>query len=219
MSTLWLQAQHTITVKHTNYTLEYDTLLKSPLISWYIQTTAHATSKNKIDRKTVADFHQDPLIPSKWQIANAKTYSEWNKQNPNDRKDIGHIVPFKAMYFDKQAAIETMYFNTNTMPQSSYFNEHQWCAVEALITDSLARHYDSVTVYTGVLINNNSQKINGVYVPDYFYKVAVYKGIKRAWLGVNNASNKDTNPIDIETNIATIVAQLKKYYPNLHIPF
>ena len=116
----------TITVRHKYYTLEFDTTLKSPLLSWYIQTTAHATSSTKIDRKSVASFHQDPLINPKYQVANDGEYRN------NGKFDKGHLSPYSAFEFDLTAAKESMYY-TNTAPQYSFFNEHPWEELEQYI--------------------------------------------------------------------------------------
>ena len=150
------KAQHTIEVKHTYYTLEYDTSLKSPLISWYIQTTAHATSDNKIDRSTTATFHPDPLIDVNYQVATNKEYSSYNSQHRTDglRFDKGHLSPFSAFNFDLTAAKESMYF-TNTAPQYSFFNEHPWEKLERHILKQLSPQYDSIYVYTGCLYGSD----------------------------------------------------------------
>ena len=171
--------QHVIEVKHMYYTLEYDTLLKSPLISWYIQTTAHSTSSNKIDRSTVASFHQDPLIDKKYQVANDKEYSSYNAQHKDDgmRKDKGHLSPYSAFYFDLDAAKESMYY-TNTAPQFSFFNEHPWERLEQHILKDLSPVNDSIYVWTGCLYGSN--KMNDVPIPDYYWKVIKYKNVEKA---------------------------------------
>ncbi len=209
MSTLWLQAQHTITVKHTYYTLQYDTLLKSPLISWYIQTTAHATSKNKINRKTVADFHQDPLINPIYQVATNEAYLD------NGRFDKGHLSPYSAFYFDLTAAKESMYY-TNTAPQYSFFNEHPYERLEQHILKDLAVKFDSIYVYTGCVYG--AYKMKDVPIPIFYWKVIKYGGRVEGWLCPNEVtSNSDyTRYSDSVTGIKNVIL---RYYPNLKLPF
>ena len=202
-------AQHTITVHHKYYTLEYDTVLKSPLISWYIQTTAHAISTNKIDRKSVAAFHQDPLIDSKYQVANDKEYLD------NGKYDKGHLSPYSAFYFDLTAAKESMYY-TNTAPQFSFFNEHPWERLEQYILKTLSPENDSILVYTGCLYGN--RKMKDVPVPDYYWKVIIFNGKTEAWLGMNDViTSTDYSPYAI--NLELLRAHILQYYPNLKLPF
>ena len=202
-------AQHTITVHHKYYTLEYDTVLKSPLISFYIQTTAHATSNNKIDRKSVAAFHQDPLIDDKYQVASNKEYLN------NGKYDKGHLSPYSAFYFDLTAAKESMYY-TNTAPQFSFFNEHPWERLEQYVLKTLSPKYDSIYVYTGCLYGNSLMK--NVPVPDYYWKVIIYNGHTESWLGMNEVvTSTDYSPYSI--NLELLRAHILQYYPNLKLPF
>jgi len=201
--------QHAITVKHSYYTLEYDTVLKSPLISWYIQTTAHATSTNKIDRKTIAAFHQDPLIDSKYQVANNSEYLN------NGHFDKGHLSPYSAFYFNLTAAKESMYY-TNTAPQYSFFNEHPWERLEQYVLKTLAPTTDSIYVYTGCLYGNN--KMKDVPIPDYYWKVINYKNGEECWLGPNvETSSSDYSLYHIDKGL--LKEKIKEYYPNLELPF
>ena len=206
---LWSHAQHTITVKHTYYTLEYDTVLKSPLVSWYVQTTAHATSTNKIDRKSVAAFHQDPLIAARYQVANDAKYKD------NGYYDKGHLSPYSAFYFDITAAKESMLY-TNTAPQYSFFNEHPWERLEQYILKQLAPTTDSIYVYTGCLYGTN--KMKDVPVPDYYWKVIEYKNGQECWLGPNEiTTSSDYNVYHI--GVEALKEKIKGYYPNIKLKF
>jgi DNA/RNA endonuclease G (NUC1) len=203
------KAQHTITVKHTYYTLEYDTVLKSPIVSWYIQTTAHATSANKVDRKTVASFHQDPLIPSKYQCANDAEYLN------NGHFDKGHLSPYSAFYFDIIAAKESMYY-TNTSPQYSFFNEHSWEKLEQYVLKTLSPKIDSIYVYTGCLYGNN--KMKDVPVPDYYWKVIEYKNGEECWVAPN-VKTTYTYYHSYSINVQSLKYKIHSYYPSLILPF
>ncbi len=207
--TLGAKGQHTITVKHTYYTLEYDTLLKSPLISWYIQTTAHATSDVKIERKSVSSFHQDPLIDAKYQVATNNEYKN------NGHYDKGHLSPYSAFYFDLMAAKESMYY-TNTAPQYSFFNRHSWERLEQYVLKVLSPEHDSIYVYTGCLYGNN--KMNDVPVPDFYWKVIEYKNGEECWLGPNEETNS-TDYSSYHISSEALKQKIKTYYPNLYFPF
>ena len=209
IASLWSQAQSTIIVKHSYYTLQYDTILKSPLISWYIQTTAHANSTTKIDRKSVAAFHQDPLIDAKYQVANDKEYLN------NGSYDKGHLSPYSAFYFDIAAAKESMYY-TNTAPQISFFNEHPWERLEQYVLKTLSPTIDSIYVYTGCLYGN--KKMKDVPIPDYYWKVIEYKNGEECWLAPNiETTSSDYSGYHIDKD--NLKAKIYSYYPKLVIPF
>ena len=206
----------TITVQHTYYTCQFDTVLKQGILNDYWQTAAHIiTSANKVNRKGVATFTQDNLINKKYQLANKKAYQTWNKANTKNKYDVGHIVPFEAMAFDIIAARETMLFNTNTAPQCSYFNEHEWALTEKVVLDSLGKLYDSIHVFTGVLINAESKMMGSVHVPDYYFKIAEFNGQQMCWLGLNDVTNRDTNHSDIVISKNLLIKIIESYYPNL----
>jgi len=204
-----LFAQHTIEVKHKYYTLEYDTTLKSPLISWYVQTTAHASSPTKIDRSTVAAFHQDPLIAPKYQVATNAEYKN------NGSYDKGHLSPYTAFGFELEAAKESMFY-TNTAPQFSFFNEHPWERLEQYVLKTLAPKYDSMYVYTGCLYG--STKMNDVPVPDYYWKVVVYDMTTEYYLGKNEVTTH-TDFDYLKTDANTLKHTILQYYPKLVLRF
>ena len=204
-------AQNYIEVHHTYYTLEYDTDLKSPLISWYIQTTEHATSTEKINRKSVSSFHKDPLIELQYQVASDAEYKR------NGLYDKGHLSPYSAFNFDITAAKESMYY-TNTAPQYSFFNEHPWEKLEQFILKKLAPEHDSIYVYTGCIYGEN--KMKDVPVPDFYWKVIVYNhgATSAAWLAKNEETT-DTDYHHYSTTVEHLKELIKTNYPNLYLAF
>ena len=206
---LMVSAQHTIEVRHTYYTLEFDTVLKSPLISWYVQTTAHAKSETKIDRKSVAAFHPDPLIPAKYRVASDAAYRN------NGSYDKGHLSPYSAFYFDLTAAKESMYYE-NTAPQISFFNEHPWEKLEQYVLKTLSPVNDSIYVYTGCLYG--SKTMAGVPVPDYYWKYITYAGHSEAWLAKNEPTTT-TDYAQYSVSSMALKTVIQQYYPYIKIPF
>lgn len=218
-------AQHTIEVKHSYYTMLYDTVQYAELIGFYVQTKDHYNQSlvAKIDRSTVAAFKQDPLILPRYQVANDLQYTSWNKAHPNKKRDRGHVNPYTAFDFDLTAAKESMYF-TNTCPQVSFFNEHQWEQVEMYVLKTVCPAYGDVKVWTGVLISTSHPKMmNAVPEPDYYWKVIEYvkggKTVQEAWLGPNDESNTSTKPTDIVSTPDKVKTVMLQYYPNIKIPF
>ena len=216
-----ISAQHTIEVKHKYYTMQYDTTQYAELIGYYVQTKAH--TKEIVDRKTAATFHQDPLIDPAYQVANDKEYSSWNAAHANKRRDKGHVNPYTAFAFAEDAAKESMFY-TNTCPQVSFFNEHQWERVEQYVLKTVCPAYGDVQVWTGVLISKSHPKMmNDVPEPDYYWKVISYvkdgKTVEEAWLGLNDESNTSTDPADIVTDVAHLKKVILQYYPKLKLSF
>ena len=209
-------AQHIITVHHKYYTLEYDTVLKSPLVSWYVQTTAHAISTNKIDRKSVAAFHLDPLIPSRYQVASDNEYKAFNKKFDRFHgRDKGHLSPFTAFNFDIEAAKESMYY-TNTAPQYPFFNEHSWEPLEMYVLKTLAPTHDSIFVYTGCLYSDST--MGNVPQPDYYWKVIIYSGNTESWIARNEFTT-DSDFTRYSIGINDLKNTILFYYPLLKLPF
>lgn len=221
------QAQHTITVKHTYYTMQYDTIQYAEIMGYYVQTKAHSLisldKTKKIGRTgSVASFKQDPLISPKYQVACDSEYAKYNKLHQADgkKRDKGHVNPYTAFDFDEVAAKESMYY-TNTCPQVSYFNEHQWKAIEQYVLKIVPLKYGDVQVYTGVLIDKKMMK--DVPEPNYYWKVIVYnidgKPFAEGWLGPNNETNTSTDPNAIKKPVSDIVTAIHHYYPKLQLPF
>ncbi len=224
----FLFSQHTITIHHTYYTMQFDTIQSTELLGYYIQTTAHATSTFKTPRTgKFSRFTTDPLLEGRV-AANNKQYVSWNKAHPDKKRDRGHINPFSAFNFAEDAALESMYYS-NTAPQASYFNEHQWQAVEQYIM-KLSRGtattpaIDSIKVWTGVLISStHPKKMNDVFEPDYYWKVISYKkqgeSVTESWLGVNESTNRNTDPDAIKIGLSYVKELILKYYPLLCLEF
>jgi DNA/RNA endonuclease G (NUC1) len=223
-----ITGQHIITIHHTYYTMQFDTLQSTELLGYYIQTTAHSTSTFKTPRTgKFSRFTKDPLLGDRVN-ARDKQYVSWNKAHPDQKRDRGHINPFSAFNFSDDAALESMYYS-NTAPQASYFNERQWQAVERYIMN-LSRGnatlpaIDSIKVWTGVLISpTHPKKMNDVFEPDYYWKVIMYKKkgdlVTESWLGVNESTNRNTDPNAIKADLLYVKELILKYYPLLHLDF
>ena len=215
-----LSAQHTIHVQYKYYSSEFDTVLKGEILTCYLQTVEHAKAAG-IKRTTVAAFHYDSSLPARYQFSDFdKEYSAWNTdpKNKDNQYDRGHVVPYESQAFNEEAAKASM-SRTNTMPQSKSFNEKVWRMVETIPLDSLAKKGVEVEVWTGVLVNDKSKKMGKMYIPDFYWKVISYGGTKKAWCGINDATNKLTKPISISISLPDIKAKLLQYYPKLKLPF
>lgn len=229
ISPLPTTAQHTVTIKHTNYTNLFDTVQCSEIQGSYIQTADHAATSldpaKKIPRP--GSFTNDPDAPSPCHLSYSSIYSTYNKQfektDLNDRLDKGHVNPFEAFAFDETAAKESMYY-TNVCPQISYFNEHQWQRVEMYIVKTVAPQFGDVKVYTGVLVStSHPRKAGKLFIPDYYWKLIQYEkngqSVQEAWLGKNRPANTSTDPDAIVIDTANLKRIIKQYYPKFAFEF
>lgn len=217
-------AQHTVTIKHTYYTNIYDTVQCSEIQGYYVQTTEHTASTNKIKRTA---FTNDPDEPSACQFKYASIYSTYNAQfekgDLQHRLDKGHVNPYSAMEFDETAAAESMYYS-NVCPQIAYFNEHQWERVEQYVLKTVAPKYGDVQVCTGVLVSTaHPKKAGNLFIPDYYWKVISYnksgKTMQEAWLGPNKPTNTSTDPDSIATTVPDLKRVILQYYPKFEFNF
>lgn len=100
--------------------------------------------------------------------------------------DRGHLAPSNDM-----TTVESQYESfayTNIAPQNPKFNETSWKNLEKL----LINYNDKITG----LITNNDKQMNGIVVPDYFYKIAIKDNCYVAYIG-NNVTG-DISKINIE---------------------
>lgn len=223
LTTITVQAQHAIVLKHKYYDVQFDTVFCAGILNHYTQTITHATGTNlKRAGSALTEFHADPLVPKRFQTVTKADYASYNAQFKGDKSqtmDIGHEVPYEAMAFDSVAAEETMYLQSNTQFQVSYFNEHQWAFVEKVVLDSIGKLYNA-EVYTGVLISfSHPKRWHQAYIPDYYFKVVVYNGIVEAWLGANTSDNRSIKTVDINIPLDKLKSIILQYYPNLILPF
>lgn len=212
-----------IKIVHTHYWYYYDTAIKAPMYTYYIQTTAHA-AMGSLDRSPTKTnpkagfptFHEDTLIPKRFRIATKAKYQKWNKANGKlHRLDVGHSAPFTALAYDSTGAIESMNLD-QCGPQAWWFNEHPWEGVEMYVLKKLAPVHDSISVWTGYIydtLNVIPQPGNMKFMYDvpqswYYWKVIKYKDgpvtVYRAWLGLNDDSNKDNNIEHMQVDVPVI---------------
>lgn len=206
---MFVASSQTIDVKHKWYSLVYDTTINAPLMSEYVQTTAHAKSSVKIERKKVASFKQDPLIAAKYQSANDSRYKG------NGVYDKGHLAPYAAFEFDSVGAKESMFY-TNTAPQYAFFNEHPWQELEMYILKDLSSTNDSIIVQTGCIYAE--AKMQGLHVPDYYWKLISYNhgNTEQAWIAPNSdKANPNFHTYELPAN--KLRSLVHAHYPSLKL--
>jgi endonuclease G len=193
------------TLRKKYYTDIFDEGKKVPLYAFYFLTREHIEEeKIAVRNHTVARtrFHPDPDVPADVQ-ANNRVYSNQDNRDPNDPgKNIyerGHLAPDADFKFDAEAERSTMVY-TNCAPQVSAFNEHLWANVEKSVR-RLAEKVGKVKVYTGCIYGK--EKLNGIPIPLYYWKVVFFNNTSEAFLGLNKIPESD-NPNSIMSTAAKI---------------
>jgi DNA/RNA endonuclease G (NUC1) len=214
--------QTTTLIKHTWYTITFNTDQCSAIMGYYLQTAEHAAQRKKVARSS---FRKDELAPESCDANFNKEYAAYNKQYKSDlqqRMDKGHINPYDAFTFSEDAAKETMLYD-NVCPQISHVNQQEWRQVEAEVMDRSER-YGDVKVWTGVLISKAHPRYMGsLLIPDYYWKIIAYKKNgtvqREAWLSSNKPANTHTKAIQARSDPARVIKVIRQYYPKYNPGF
>ena len=90
--------------------------------------------------------------------------------------DRGHLAPSADFKWSKTALSESYYYS-NMSPQLPEFNRKGWAKIEGFLRGYVYDNNIDLYVITGPLYNSTIKKsersINGLSVPDYFFKIAV----------------------------------------------
>jgi DNA/RNA endonuclease G (NUC1) len=158
-----------VVLKHTAYEIHFDTKLKQPLYTHYVLTKEHAKQciGSKFERTA---FHQDSLLCSTCQASN-KNYDGYSKIY-----DRGHLAPDDDFRWSKRTEREAMIYDNQSF-QVFQFNRGTWKSLEVYVR-SIAKQYD-VDITTGAIYGTTL--INGLLVPDYYWKIIKYNGKVEAW--------------------------------------
>ena len=151
-----------VLLQHTNYTILFDTVKKSPVWSQYQLT------KNQVKPPKRSTFGYDPLLPNRLQIPNS-SYMALNFFLDTRDKDVtidrGHLSPYEDLG-------ESSMLFTNISLQNSHFNENQWVQLEDFVRQ-LALSNDTLEVRTGVIFKDSV--IDGYNIPVYYWKRVIIK--------------------------------------------
>jgi endonuclease G len=147
---------------HDNYTLSYNE--KYEQAEW----VAYHLMKNQLKGSNFQRpfFIEDPKV--KTQSADWRNYKK-------SGYDKGHLCPAADMKFSKNAFNDTFY-TSNISPQLHSFNDGVWNRLEQKVRYWTSK-YNDLYVITGGVLQNGLKTIGkeNVAIPNYFYKVLVYK--------------------------------------------
>lgn len=145
-------------VHHYGFSLLYSE--QHEQAAWVSYTFTKDEAMARVPRSD--NFRPDPMVETG--TANDADY----KGSGYDR---GHLAPAADMAWSQTSMSESFYYS-NMSPQNPSFNRGVWKRLEEQVR-SWAVVYDSVHVVTGPVLRDHLPQIgvNGVSVPEYYYKV------------------------------------------------
>ncbi|MCC8088374.1 MAG: DNA/RNA non-specific endonuclease [Rikenellaceae bacterium] len=156
---------------HTGrYTVYYDTMHRQAAWVAYVLTSGDVRKKDAVRKKR---FVPDSVIVRKgWPYAVTNDYS-------GSGYDRGHLLP-SADRTGSQNENNATFYRSNISPQHPDLNRKIWNKLEQDIR-KLALKYDTLYIVTGPELKNDLKKIgiNGVGVPENFFKVLLVKSAGR----------------------------------------
>jgi endonuclease G len=151
-------------VHHTGFSLCYSEKYEQAVWVAY-KLTKEEVGSSKASRAE-ADFVEDPSI-------NTNTASKDDYRSSG--YDKGHLVPAADMKWGKRAMRECFYLS-NISPQLHEFNAGVWEALEKDAREWAVK-FGEIYIVTGPVLREGLPVIgaNHVAVPEYFYKIVLYR--------------------------------------------
>lgn len=193
-----------VLLKHTYYTIDYDSSLRLPRKVEYT-LTAESLSQ-KVAKRKQTKFHEDPLLTDR-SIASVHVAEYKGQKGKRALYDKGHMAPANDFAFSQEAMNDT-FVMSNMVPQKPKLNEVAWKTLEAQV-QKWACGEKRVTVITGPIIEDEMKSLDGgLAVPERFYKVVVDETPPRKVIGFIY-SQEDTRP-KIHAQRMVAVAQIER---------
>jgi endonuclease G len=186
-TTLALNAQDVVTLKHKAYTTHYSKSKHYPvMVEWWI-TKAQLSCTDKVKRGD--KFIPDPLLPKETDLQSDYTGAGF---------DRGHNMPAADAVCDQVANEESFYFS-NMTAQYPALNRGDWKSLEMLTRENALRD-DSVHVWAGSI--GIAKNIGTTAVPTQCWKVIYIVKSKEylAFVFNNNTDKADginNNKVDL----------------------
>jgi endonuclease G len=186
-TTLALNAQDVVTLKHKAYTTHYSKSKHYPvMVEWWI-TKAQLSCTDKVKRGD--KFIPDPLLPKETDLQSDYTGAGF---------DRGHNMPAADAVCDQVANEESFYFS-NMTAQYPALNRGDWKTLEMLTRENALKD-DSVHVWAGSI--GVAKHIGTTAVPTQCWKVIYIVKTKEylAFIFDNNTTKADginNNKVDV----------------------
>ncbi len=139
------------------YSIGYSFERKCALWASYVMTK-HSVS---VDVERSTDFNADPDIPEKYRVLPGDF--------SNTGYDRGHLAPSGAVDFSRKSNDET-FLMSNVALQNAQLNRQAWGRLEGIIRN-WTKNKGKLLVITGPIYGKKPEIINGIPLPESFYKV------------------------------------------------
>ena len=187
-TTLVLNAQDIVVLKHTNYTTHFSKSLKYPVeVEWWL-TKAKVGCPTPLARKD--NFKPDPQLVAETSIASDYVGSG---------TDRGHNMPAAENLCQGADVQDECFYYSNMTPQYHSLNAGDWKSLETWERQT-ANELDSIHVWCGSV--GVAKKVGTVSVPTKCWKV-IYIVKTKEWFAYefNNTTDK---PSGLESHKVTV---------------
>ncbi|MDG1842324.1 MAG: DNA/RNA non-specific endonuclease [Crocinitomicaceae bacterium] len=163
-------------IAHEAMFLVYDE--KHEQAKWVLHKISTNILEGNVGRTN--DFRKDPFVKT-GSSEEKDFFLKTKKQNGKYAYegfgyDRGHLAPSADFRWSKKALSES-YFYSNMSPQMASFNRECWADLEGLIRGYVYENKRDLIVYTGPVLHKDLKKItksiNGVSIPEKFFKIVV----------------------------------------------
>ncbi len=192
-----------VIINHTGYSLLYNE--KHEQASWVAYELTEKETNKLFERSD--KFLVDPKVST-----GSATSADY-KESGYDR---GHLAPAADMSWSELTMVESFYYS-NMSPQLPGFNRGIWKSLEELVR-SWAIENNSIYVVTGPVLSSGLKTIgvNGVSVPNYYYKVILdYSESSTKAIGFilpNQSSDRQLQEFAVSVDSVEKVTGIDFYY-------
>jgi endonuclease G len=176
----------------SDFAVLYSSQTKGAVYS--VERLSYLTANIKVKRTN--RFHEEPMLnKSERATLREYTHSGWDK---------GHLSPAADRVSDVGMTESTSL--SNVLPQAPKFNRGIWAkSVEGALRKYVKRSAGDIFVFTGGYYTPEHKVLgNGIWIPDYFFKLVFDNQSKRSW--VYFLANRDdvrmTAPITYQEFVA-----------------
>lgn len=171
---------------------------KVPMYSAEVISKAKIIRGYEIQRSPSEAFHEETRLPA-YARATLDDYRQMNRMSGNVLFDRGHLTP-SADLATARSEYESFSL-ANIIPQDSTMNRGAWAQVEKATRKYVMRAQSDVYVITGVLFNNRSKIINGIYIPSHVWKGVFDPVINKGWVHVmpNTTKSVVSKPMGLKS--------------------
>lgn len=176
-------------VCYTKFAVLYNYNYKIPMVSAEYLTPDDINASSKLKRKDA--FHSDKSIPPE--------FNQTVAMYKGTGYDKGHMTPAGDMdnAFDQSESFSL----ANMTPQTKKLNEIVWRGIEEKVRNAILSD-GAAYIITGSIVQNSSNRLNTIVIPDYIYKAVYFVNTKKSIVYVakndNSGAEEELSEKDFE---------------------